>query len=342
MRALDNLSPQVHGEALRPGYLHPEVELVRSDVTDPEAVREALGGVDAVFHFAALVGVGQSMYRVADYTRVNNLGTAVLLEALIENPVPRLVVASSMSIYGEGLYQDADGNLYSDVSRRLEGLRGGDWGVYNEAGEPLTPVPTPETKMPALASVYALSKYDQEQLCLMIGEAYGIPTVALRFFNVYGPHQALSNPYTGVLAIFASRFLNDKPPLIFEDGLQKRDFVNVRDVAQVGVLALESDAAGETFNIGSGHAYTVREVAERMAKVLGKEHINPQLTGDYRVGDIRHCFADITKARQVLGFEPRVGFDEGLRELAGWLSEQTSVDRVDDARNELVARGLTV
>ena len=342
MRALDNLSPQVHGEALRPGYLHPEVELVRGDVTDPEAVREALEGVDAVFHFAALVGVGQSMYRVADYTRVNNQGTAVLLEALIENPVPRLVVASSMSIYGEGLYQDADGNLYSDVSRRLEGLRGGDWGVYNEAGEPLTPVPTPETKMPALASVYALSKYDQEQLCLMIGEAYGIPTVALRFFNVYGPHQALSNPYTGVLAIFASRFLNDKPPLIFEDGLQKRDFVNVRDVAQVGVLALESDAAGETFNIGSGHAYTVREVAERMAKVLGKEHINPQLTGDYRVGDIRHCFADITKARQVLGFEPRVGFDEGLRELAGWLSEQTSVDRVDDARNELVARGLTV
>lgn len=343
VRALDNLAPQVHGETQRPSYLSSEVELVRGDVTDARAVRRALQGVDAVFHFAALVGVGQSMYEVAEYTRVNNLGTATLLEALIEQPVERLVVASSMSLYGEGLYRDAAGETYSGVSRTLAQLRRGDWELYNAAGEILEPLPTPETKAPALASVYALSKYDQERLCLMIGAAYGIPTTALRFFNAYGPHQALSNPYTGVLAIFASRFLNDKPPLIFEDGLQKRDFVNVRDVARACRLALESDAAaGEVFNVGSGQAYTVLEIAERMANILGKNHISPEVTGDYRVGDIRHCFADVQKARTVLGYEPQVGFEEGLADLAAWLDGQVSVDRVDDARRELVARGLTV
>ena len=248
-----------------------------------------------------------------------------------------------MSLYGEGLYRDAAGETYSGVSRTLEQLRRGDWELYNAAGEILEPVPTPETKAPALASVYALSKYDQERLCLMIGGAYGIPTTALRFFNAYGPHQALSNPYTGVLAIFASRFLNDKPPLIFEDGLQKRDFVNVRDVARACRLALETDhAAGEVFNVGSGQVYTILEIAERMAKTLGKTHISPEVTGDYRVGDIRHCFADIEKAGAVLGYAPQVSFEAGLTELAEWLNGQVSVDRVDDARRELVARGLTV
>ena len=343
VRALDNLSPQVHEEVERPQYLSPEVELVVGDVTDPDAMRRALQGVDSVFHLAALVGVGQSMYEVAEYTRVNNLGTATLLEALIEQPVERLVVASSMSLYGEGLYRDAAGETYSGVSRTLEQLRRGDWELHNAAGEMLEPVPTPETKAPALASVYALSKYDQERLCLMIGGAYGIPTTALRFFNAYGPHQALSNPYTGVLAIFASRFLNDKPPLIFEDGLQKRDFVNVCDVARACRLALETDhAAGEVFNVGSGQVYTILEIAERMAKILGKTHVSPEVTGDYRVGDIRHCFADIEKAGAVLGYAPQVSFEAGLTELAEWLNGQVSVDRVDDARRELVARGLTV
>lgn len=343
VRALDNLSPQVHGDVQRPSYLDPEVELIRGDVTSSDTVARALEGVDAVFHFAALVGVGQSMYEVADYTRVNNLGTATLLEALIARPVERLVVASSMSLYGEGLYRDAAGETYSGVVRSLDQLRRGDWELYNGVGERLEPVPTPETKAPALASVYALSKYDQERLCLMVGAAYGIPTAALRFFNVYGPHQALSNPYTGVLAIFASRYLNDRPPLIFEDGYQKRDFVNVRDVARACRLALEAEAAaGDVFNVGSGQAYTVLEIAERMAKTLGKTRITPEITGDYRVGDIRHCFADIAKARAVLGYEPQVEFEEGLAELAEWLDGQVSVDRVDDARRELVARGLTV
>ena len=344
VRALDNLSPQVHGEdAERPSYLHPEVELVVGDVCDAAAVRAALRDVDAVFHLAAAVGVGQSMYAVEQYTRVNNIGTAVLLEALIERPVARLVVASSMSIYGEGLYRGPDGSVRAAAERTLDQLRRGDWEVRGEDGEVLAPLPTPESKTPTLASVYALSKYDQERLCLMIGRAYGIPTVALRFFNVYGPRQALSNPYTGVLAIFAARLLNGNAPSIFEDGLQQRDFVSVYDVARACRLALEApDAADQVLNVGSGQAYTVREIGERLAAVMDRGYLTPEITGKYRVGDIRHCFADVARARAVLGYEPRVALDDGMAELAGWLEGQVAHDRVADASAELAARGLTV
>ncbi len=344
VRVFDNLSFQVHGPvAQRPQYLNPEAEFVSGDIRNPEAVREALKGIDAVYHLAACVGVGQSMYEIAHYTDVNNVGTAVLLEALIEKPVERLVVASSMSLYGEGLYRDPDGGLTSGVNRSLEQLKAKQWEVRNAKGEILAPVPTPETKAPSLASVYALSKFDQERMCLMVGRAYNIPTVALRFFNVYGTRQALSNPYTGVLAIFASRFLNDKPPLVFEDGYQQRDFVSVHDVAQACRLALQAPrATGQVFNVGSGNHYTVCGIAERMARVLGKEHINPEITGNYRVGDIRHCFADITRAREVLGYAPQVTLEQGLTELAGWLQGQVAVDRVAAASAELAKRGLTV
>ncbi|HZQ61926.1 MAG TPA: NAD-dependent epimerase/dehydratase family protein [Casimicrobiaceae bacterium] len=344
VRALDNLSPQVHGaEGKRPAYLDADVELIVGDVCDRRAVRRALKGVDAVFHFAAAVGVGQSMYEVAHYTKTNNLGTAVLLEALIEKPVKRLVVASSMSMYGEGLYRTRRGEVRTVADRTLEQLKRGEWEHRDDDGSTLVPIATPETKVPALASVYALSKYDQERLCLMIGRAYNIPTVALRFFNAYGPRQALSNPYTGVLAIFASRLLNGNPPRIFEDGEQQRDFVSVHDVAQACRLALEkAEAAGEVFNVGSGNVYTIRELAERMANVLGKSYLQPEVTGKYRVGDIRHCFADIAKAREKLGYRPRVALDNGLTELAEWLEGQAAEDRVAQASAELSARGLTV
>jgi dTDP-L-rhamnose 4-epimerase len=343
VRVLDSLSEQVHGSDVpRPSYLDPDIELIRGDVRDADAVRRALDDIDAVYHFAAAVGVGQSMYEIADYTSVNNLGTAVLLEALIARPVQRLIVASSMSLYGEGLYRDTDGGIVPGTERPLEQLRRSDWEVRDEQGRPLMPIPTTEEKPPSLASVYALSKFDQERLCLMIGRAYSIPTVALRFFNVFGTRQSLSNPYTGVLAIFASRLLNDNPPLIFEDGLQQRDFVSVYDVAQACRLALEVEAAaGQAFNIGSGRAYTVRRVAALLGDVLGRTTA-PDVCGKYRVGDIRHCFADITQARQVLGYEPQVGFDAGLAELAEWLSTQMAVDRVDDASAELLERGLAV
>jgi dTDP-L-rhamnose 4-epimerase len=344
VRALDNLSPQVHGEnSGRPTYLHDELELVRGDVRDSDAVRRALKGIDVVYHLAAAVGVGQSMYEIAQYTSVNNLGTAVLLEALAAEPVSRLIVASSMSLYGEGLYRCPDGSICTGEERGLEQLRAGEWEVRNSEGEVLSPVPTPESKLPSLASVYALSKFDQERMCLMVGRAYGIPTTALRFFNVFGTRQALSNPYTGVLAIFASRLLNDKRPTVFEDGLQRRDFVSVYDVARACCLALERpESAGGVFNVGSGESYTISEIAERIAAVMGKEYLTPELTGKYRVGDIRHCFADIGQARATLGYEPQMGLKEGLEELASWLEGQVATDRVEEASAELAARGLTV
>lgn len=343
VRLLDNLSPQVHGpEGTRPAYLHPDAELLVGDVRDPAAVAKALRGIDAVYHFAAAVGVGQSMYEIEKYTSINNLGTAVLLEALARNPVERLVVASSMSIYGEGLYRDADGQECIAADRPLEQLKAAQWEPLDARGRPLIPLPTPESKLPSLTSVYALSKYDQERLCLMIGRSYGIPAVALRFFNVYGTRQALSNPYTGVLAIFAARYLNGNPPLIFEDGLQQRDFVSVRDIARACALALEApQAPGHAINIGSGRPWTIREVADRLAQVLGKP-LPPLISGKYRMGDIRHCFADIGRARALLGYEPRVTLEEGLTELAAWLESQIAQDRVEQAAAELSQRGLTV
>ena len=344
VRILDSLLEQVHGaKKERPSYLNPEAELMQGDVRDREQLEKALKGVQLVYHFAARVGVGQSMYEIREYTDVNNTGTATLLEALIDKPVEKLVVASSMSIYGEGLYKDGSGNLTEGTTRKREQLKQSNWELHDKNGTPLQPVATPESKTPTLASVYALSKYDQERMCLMVGEAYNIPTVALRFFNVYGPNQALSNPYTGVLAIFASRLLNDKAPLIFEDGKQQRDFVSVYDIARACRLAMETpEAAGEVFNIGSGNSYTILEIAEKMARVMNKPQLKPEITGKYRVGDIRHCFADISKAREVLGFQPSYTLEEGMKELAQWLEGQIAEDKVADAKKELEARGLTV
>lgn len=344
VRVLDNLSLQIHGpDCIRPDYLDPDVELQVGDVRDATAVERALEGVDAVYHFASAVGVGQSMYQIAEYTSVNNLGTAVLLEALIRRPVQRLVIASSMSLYGEGLYRATDGTPRNPSGRTRQQLQRAEWEVLDEDGTELEPWPTPETKPAMPTSVYALSKYDQERLGLIIGSAYPMPAVALRFFNVYGPRQALSNPYTGVLAIFASRLLSGKPPLVFEDGRQQRDFVSVHDIATACRLALEvPKAAGEVFNIGSGSPITIRQVAREMAQVLDRSHLRAEITARYRSGDIRHCFADITKARRVLGYEPRVGLAEGLRELAVWLEGQTVIDRSLQAHAELAERGLTV
>jgi dTDP-L-rhamnose 4-epimerase len=344
VRVLDNLCEQVHGPGReRPSYLDPNVELVVGDVRDEKILLQALKDIDVVYHYAAMVGVGQSMYEIKNYTDVNNIGTAVLLEALIKKPVEKLVVASSMSIYGEGLYKDAQGMISPGKERSLEQLKKGEWEMRNKDNALLNPYPTPETKSPSLSSVYALSKYDQERLCLMIGRAYNIPTVALRFFNVYGTRQSLSNPYTGVLAIFASRLLNNNAPLIFEDGLQRRDFVSVHDIALASRLAMESSKADqEVFNIGSGKSYSIVEIAGKLSSILNKENIEPEITGKYRVGDIRHCFSDINKARELLGFEPQVSLEDGLSELAEWLEGQTAEDKVSQASSELAERGLTV
>jgi dTDP-L-rhamnose 4-epimerase len=347
VKALDNLDAQIHGtERHPPNYLDRRVELVVGDIRSPRAVRRALAGVDSVIHLAARVGVGQSMYEMADYTDVNGRGTAILLEAMIERtkkrPFDRLVVASSMSIYGEGMYRTADGGLVQDAQRNARHLKRAVWDPVDAAGRKLEAVPTPEIKAPSICSVYALSKYDQERLCLVVGGAYDIPTVALRFFNVYGPNQALSNPYSGVLAIFASRLLNDRPPLIFEDGEQCRDFVYVDDVAEACRLALVSDAAiGRALNIGSGSPVTVKEAARLLADTLGVP-LEPEITGECRVGDVRHCFPDISAARAALGYRPRTTLAAGLQKLVRWLDGRIAVDRVGEARAALASRGLTL
>ena len=340
VRVLDSLIEQVHGRCERPAGLSDEAELIRADVRDGDAVARALRGVDSVVHLAAEVGVGQSMYAVERYTSVNDVGTAVLFEKLIDQPVRRVVTASSMSIYGEGLYRDADGTLVADAERGSTAEGRGGWDPLDARGRPLTPVATPEWKQPNLASIYALNKYVQERTTLIMGQAYGIEGVCLRLFNVYGPGQALSNPYTGVLAIFSSRLLNGQAPMIFEDGQQRRDFVYVGDVARAFADALETPGlAGETFNIGSGHDRSVTEVATELGHAMGRP-LAPEIVGKARIGDIRHCFCDGAKAADRLGFRATKDFGEGLAELAQWVAVQTAEDRVAQARAELEARGL--
>lgn len=338
VRVLDSFIDQVHGHGAVPDTVLRSVEVIRADIRDADAVQAAVKGVDKVVHLCAEVGVGQSMYEIERYVSVNDLGSAVLLRALLQNPVERLVVASSMSIYGEGLYQTKDGRIVEDAVRPAAG-----WNPVDESGTILAPIPTPEWKRPALASVYAITKYSQERLCLNVAKAYEIEAVALRMFNVFGAGQALSNPYTGVLAIFAARILNGQPPLIFEDGQQKRDFVHVEDVARAFVLALEEPrAAGGVFNIGSGQAWSVEKVALLLAREMHRPDLVPEFVGKARTGDIRNCFADITLARERLGFTPFRGLEDGVPELSEWLQRQRAIDKVPDARRELEARGLVV
>jgi dTDP-L-rhamnose 4-epimerase len=341
---LDALVPQVHG-ALDgpPDYVHKDAELVRGDVCDAEAVARALEGVEVVYHEAAEVGVGQSMYEIRRYVQANDYGTAVVLEEILKrrDKIRKLLVASSMSIYGEGAYRHPQtGALEYPQLRPDEQLERRAWEIYGADGAVLETTGTPETKPLFPTSVYAVTKQDQEQFCLAVGRAYKIPTVAFRYFNVYGSRQALSNPYTGVCAIFSSRLLNNERPVIFEDGEQSRDFVHVSDIVQANLLALETDQADyEALNVGTGRATSVRQIAELVAAGLGKD-IQPEIVGKYRAGDIRHCIADISKARQLLGYEPKVTLEQGLLEVLDWVKSQTAADLVSQATAELAARQL--
>jgi dTDP-L-rhamnose 4-epimerase len=342
VRVLDLLVPQVHGNGAAQ-YLNPEAEFIHGDVCDPQTVERALDGVEAVFHQAAEVGVGQSMYEIDRYVRANDLGTGILLQSLIgfKDRIRKLVVASSMSIYGEGAYSCATcGAVYPQL-RPLEQLLDRRWEMEcPDCRSQLAPAPTREDKPLFPTSVYAITKQDQEQFCLVVGRAYGIPTVALRYFNVYGPRQALSNPYTGVCAIFSARLLNDQPPLIFEDGKQTRDFVHVSDIVQANLRALESDGADyQAVNIGTGIPTSVRQSAALLAEGLGK-NIEPEIVARYREGDIRHCVADISRAREQLGYAPRVSLEQGIPELLKWVREQTPDDQVSKATAELETRQL--
>jgi dTDP-L-rhamnose 4-epimerase len=344
VRVLDELTQQVH-QGERPEYLAKNVELIVGDVRDANRMKEVLRGVDVVFHFAATVGVGQSMYEISRYMSVNTQGTAELLQAILDSKQPpeKIVVASSMSIYGEGRYECAEcGRSATPPVRSTEQLKRGAWEMLCEkCGGVLRPVPTDETKPSEINSMYALSKRDQEELCLIYGRTYGLPVTALRFFNIYGTRQALSNPYTGVAAVFASRMLNGKQPLIFEDGEQMRDFVHVNDIVRANMLAMESmESNGHVINVGCGRPITIRKVAEMLARSLGKDAL-PVVTNKYRAGDIRHCYADITKARNLLGYEPQVTHEEGFHELSRWLREQEPKDNAETMLKELSAYGLT-
>jgi dTDP-L-rhamnose 4-epimerase len=342
VRVLDLLVSQVHaGNA--PQYLHPDAEFIHGDVCDTEVLKKALEGIDAVYHEAAEVGVGQSMYEIQRYVRANDMGTAALLETLVEHrpTIRKLVVASSMSIYGEGAYAcTACGTVYPQL-RPTPQLLERRWELEcSRCGEPLSPQPTSEDKPLFPTSVYAVTKQDQEQFCLVVGRAYGIPAVALRYFNVYGTRQALSNPYTGVCAIFSSRLLNDQPPVIFEDGEQTRDFVHVSDIVQANLLALETDKADyQALNIGTGVATSINKITGLLSEGLGK-NLPPEIVGKYREGDIRHCIADISRARELLGYSPRVTIETGVPELLDWVRGQTANDQVAVATAELESRQL--
>ncbi|ACE94376.1 MULTISPECIES: NAD-dependent epimerase/dehydratase family protein [Rhizobium] len=339
VRILDALIDQVHADA---EIVVPEgAEVVRGDVRDKDAVRAALANVDGVIHLAAEVGVGQSMYEIARYVGCNDLGTAVLLETMIGMPVGKIVVASSMSVYGEGLYLTAGGRRLGYVRRRSHHIKRGEWDPLGPDDEPLTPVATDEEKPVDLASIYALTKYAQEKQVLIFGEAYRLDAVALRLFNVFGAGQALSNPYTGVLANFGSRLANGQPPMIFEDGKQRRDFVHVRDVARAFRLALEKPAAsGHVINIGSGQAYSIADVATLLADAMGVPEIAPDIMNKARSGDIRNCFADISKARELLGFEPRYHLENSLGPFVDWVRQTGAIDRGAEMKRQLEERGL--
>jgi dTDP-L-rhamnose 4-epimerase len=344
VRVLDSLVEQVHRGA-GPRHVPPDAEFVHGDIRDRETLSRALRGVDRIIHLAAEVGVGQSMYEVSRYVDANSGGTGRLLDVVVneKTDVRRIIVASSMSIYGEGAYSCSVHGLVTPKLRSESQLKARLWEPQClTCGAPLSPVPTSEDKALLPTSVYAISKLEQELLCLSVGASYGIGAVALRYFNAYGPRQALSNPYTGVAAIFSGRLLNGRPPLVFEDGQQLRDFVHVRDVARATVLALDSEeATGQAINVGVGSPLTIVQVAQLLAKQLGVD-IPPELTGKFRVGDIRHCWADPIRAEKLLGFTASISLEAGVAELVDWVSTQKANDRVEKAYAELGQRGLAI
>ncbi len=346
VRIYDNLDPQVHGKAQKiPEYLNKKAEFIKGDVRDRQKLKGAIKDIDIIFHEASAVGVGQSMYEIEKYVDANTRGTAVLLDILVNEPnkVKKVLVASSMSIYGEGAYKCKNCGVVYPKLRPREQLKKRDWEMKcPHCGSIVKPMPTNEDKPLYPTSVYAITKRDQEELVLSTLQAYSIPAVALRYFNVYGPRQSLSNPYTGALAIFISRLLNKNPPLIFEDGNQSRDFVYVQDIVKANLLAMNSDKADwENFNVGTGIITTIKDVADVLGKNINPG-IKPEIVNKFRAGDIRHCYADIAKIKGILGFEPDINFERGIKNYLEWVKTQKPTDNIDKAIKELEKKGLTI
>jgi len=345
---LDNLEPQVHGkQKAKPDYINKDATFIQHDIQDHNFLTKVISEVDAIIHLAALVGVGQSMYQIERYIDANTKATATLLDILAKQKhnIKKLIVASSMSIYGEGKYHcpKCQTEAYPDL-RSDEQLKKQQWNqTCPNCGSILEPLPTDENKPLMPTSIYAQSKRHQEEMCLLTGKTYDIPTVALRYFNVYGSRQSLSNPYTGACAIFTSRILNNNPPYIFEDGNQTRDFIHVRDIAQANLKALEHNNADyKAINIGTGKPITIVKLAETLTKLYGKSNLKPHISNQYRKGDIRHCYAGIQKARQLLNFKPTVSLREGLTELSQWAKTHDwgATDLFEKALKELKDKHL--
>ena len=338
----DNLTPQVHPHGDMPDYINWDAEFIHGDVRDYDNLKHALDGVDVVFHEAAAVGVGQSQYQVKQYVDVNIGGTANLLDILAneKTQVSKLIVAASMSSYGEGQYACGACGDVTPPLRSVEQMEQQDWEMHcPHCRAILRAVPTSENKLLECNSIYAITKKVQEEMVLNIGTTYGIPAVALRYFNVYGPRQSLSNPYTGVAAIFLSRIKNDHAPVIFEDGGQTRDFVSVHDIVHGNLLAMEHESLSGAYNIGNGVPRSIAGIAETLISLYGKT-LTPEVTHSFRKGDIRHCVADITKAANQLGYTPQVAFEDGMQELLRWSETAQSQDKFEEARKELQQRGL--
>ena len=339
----DNLEPQVHPNGKPPGYLNPKACLVQGDVRDYDALRYVVAGQEVIFHLAGAVGVGQSQYEIKRYVDINTGGTANLLDVLVnhDHQVEKLVVAASMSSYGEGCYRcETDGVVRPNLRAR-EQLEVGDWEPRCPiCSGPIQPIPTAEDAAQNCNSIYAFTKKDQEDMVLNIGRTYSIPSVALRFFNVYGPRQSLSNPYTGVAAIFMSRIKNNHAPVIYEDGLQTRDFISVHDVVDALLVCMERvEADYEVFNVGSGNPLTIVGIAETLANLYGKD-IAPDITNRFRKGDVRHCYAAIERISRCLGWKPKVQFEQGMQELIEWSRKQEAKDRFEQATRELRVKGI--
>jgi dTDP-L-rhamnose 4-epimerase len=342
VRVLDVLDPQAHEGGLAV-HLSRDAELICGDLRDGSATGRALDGVEVVFHQAGMVGNGQSMYEIRRYVDVNGSGTAVLLEQALRrrDTVRRVVAASSMVVYGEGAYRCAEHGVVAPGLRAREDLDRAQWEPRcPRCGARVDAIPTGEEHPLQPTSPYAVSKRTCEELVLTTGAAHGLETVALRYLNVYGPRQALSNPYTGVAAIFATQLLGGRRPVVFEDGMQRRDFVHVSDVVRANLLAAHAPhAPGNPFNVGTGESMAIVDLAGQLATLLGRD-IEPEVTGSFRAGDIRHCWADVSRARDLLGFVAAADRDLELRRLAEWVLGQAPVDRTAGAFAELLARGL--
>ncbi len=343
VRILDNLYRQIHPTGRLPSYINKKADFIKGDVTNRKDWEHALSDIDAVFHFAAAVGVGQSMYEIDHYIRVNSLGSAIFLDLLANSrhTVKKIIVAASMSSYGEGSYKCLNCGLVRPPLRSFVRLQKKDFNVYcPNCGKILLPLPTAESVNQNSNSIYAITKKNQEEMVLNIGHAYNIPAVSLRFFNVYGPRQSLSNPYNGVVAIFISRIKNGKSPIINEDGHQTRDFIHVRDVVEANITSLEDDRANyQIFNIGSGSPVTIKDVAKIVIDIYQSE-LKPKITYKVRKLDVRHCYADINRIKKLLNWRPKVELTEGLKEVIKWSKNQMAEDKLDYSLRELEKRGL--